>query len=141
MGRYRELIALWLAGEVQPPVAALVGFRLAAMEDGVALVELQVGPQHHNPMGIVHGGIFCDLADAAMGVAFAALLEDGALFSTLELQTRYVRPVREGQLVAEGRVLHRGRSVGHLACEITDEQDRVVARAAGTFLVHAAAPE
>lgn len=82
MGRYQDLIAAWLAGEAEPaPVAALVGFRLTALEDGVARVEMDVGRRHHNPMGVVHGGIFCDLADAAMGVAFAALMEDGESFS------------------------------------------------------------
>jgi uncharacterized protein (TIGR00369 family) len=136
MGHYQDLIAAWLAGTAQPaPIADLVGFALTALEDGVARVEMEVGRRHHNPMGVVHGGVFCDLADAAMGVAFAALMEDGETFSTVELSTRYVRPVREGRLVARARVVHRGRTVGHLACEITDGEGRVVAHAASTCLV------
>lgn len=141
MGRFRDLIDAWLAGRAQPaPVAELVGFRLTALEGGVACVEMEVGRRHHNPMGVVHGGIFCDLADAAMGVAFAAVMDDGETFSTVELQTRYLRPVREGRLVARARVVHRGRTVGHLACEISDAEGRVVAEAASTCVVTPIAP-
>jgi uncharacterized protein (TIGR00369 family) len=142
VGHYQELIAAWLAGTAQPaPVAELVGFRLVALDDGVARVEMEASRRHHNPMGVVHGGVFCDLADAAMGVALAARMGDGESFTTLEMQTRYLRPVREGLLVASGRVVHHGRSVAHLACEVTDGEGRVVARAASTCLVLAAAPE
>lgn len=51
-------------------------------------------------MGIVHGGIFADLADAAMGIAFVSTLEEGEAFSTIELKMNYFRPVKEGRLVA-----------------------------------------
>src|SRR2546430_7169979 len=55
-----------------PPVATLVGFTLGAVEPGSAVVELEATERHANPMGTVHGGILCDVADAAMGMAWAA---------------------------------------------------------------------
>ena len=77
MTRNQELIEAWLSKDRNPaPVAELVGFQLTAFEDGAARLELDAGTRHHNPMGLVHGGILCDLADAAMGVAFAATLEE-----------------------------------------------------------------
>jgi uncharacterized protein (TIGR00369 family) len=134
--RFQELIAEWAAGRREPaPVAQLVGFRLVAFEDGVARLEMEAGERHHNPMGIVHGGILCDLADAAMGVAFAATLADGESFATLQLSASYLRPVRAGKLVATARVVHRGKTAGHLEAEVTDGEGRPVARFASSCTV------
>jgi len=56
------------------PVARLIGFEAKQIADGRASVTLAAGPQHANPMGTLHGGILCDIADAAMGMAFASTL-------------------------------------------------------------------
>ena len=67
------------------PVMQLIGFRLTEVEEGAATVELDAGPQHANPMGTLHGGILCDIADAAMGLAYASTLAEGESFTTLEV--------------------------------------------------------
>ena len=136
MTRFQELIAAWTEGRLEPaPVAGLIGFRVVSFENGVACMELQAGRRHHNPMGIVHGGILCDLADAAMGVAIAATLADGDGFATLQLSASYLRPVREGRLIATGRIVHRGRSVCHAEAEIVDADGKTVARFTSTCMV------
>jgi acyl-coenzyme A thioesterase PaaI-like protein len=66
-----------------PAIANLIGFRLTAFGGGGATVELNTGPQHYNPMGTVHGGVLCDIGDAAMGMAFASTLEADQSFTTL----------------------------------------------------------
>jgi acyl-coenzyme A thioesterase PaaI-like protein len=48
---------------------------------------LRSGPQHANPMGTLHGGVLCDLADAAMGMAFASTLAPGESFTTMALES------------------------------------------------------
>ena len=58
----------------RPAVAELIGFNVEEISDGHAVGSLQAGPQHANPMGTMHGGVLCDLADAAMGMAFASTL-------------------------------------------------------------------
>jgi uncharacterized protein (TIGR00369 family) len=134
--RYRQLIDAWVQGRAEPaPVGTLIGFRLTAFDGGVARVEMEAGPRHHNPMGTVHGGILCDLADAAMGVAVAAGLEEGEGFATLQLSAAYLRPVRDGLLAATGRVVHRGKSVVHAEAEIADAEGRPVARVTSTCLI------
>lgn len=136
MTRFQQLIDAWIEGRLQPaPVAELVGFRLVSFENGVARMEMQAGARHHNPMGIVHGGVLCDLADAAMGVAIAATLEEGESFATLQLSASYLRPVREGLLTATGRVVHRGRSVCHAEAEAVDAEGRSVARFTSACMV------
>ena len=95
-----------------PPVAELIGFELQSMSGGESEMSLEVTERHGNPMGTVHGGILCDLADAAMGTAYVSTLEDGESFTTLELKINFLRPFWTGRLVAHGRVVSRGRSVG-----------------------------
>ena len=115
-------------------VARLIGFEAKEIGDGRAIVTLTAGPQHANPMGTLHGGILCDIADAAMGMAFASTLGPGESFTTVELKINFFRPVWEASLKAEGKVVRRGRSLGYLECEISDEQGRLVAKAASTCL-------
>lgn len=116
------------------PIARLIGFEAREIAAGRASVTLVAGPQHANPMGTLHGGVLCDIADAAMGMAFASTLAPKESFTTVELKINFFRPVWEAQLKAEGRVVRRGRSLGYVECEITDERGRLVAKAASTCL-------
>jgi uncharacterized protein (TIGR00369 family) len=117
------------------PIARLIGFEVKDIADGRATVTLAAGPQHANPMGTLHGGILCDIADAAMGMAFASTLAPEESFTTVELKINFFRPVWEAQLRAEGKVVRRGRSVGYIECEISDERGQLIAKAASTCLV------
>jgi uncharacterized protein (TIGR00369 family) len=117
------------------PVARLIGFEAKEVADGRAIVTLASGPQHANPMGTLHGGILCDIADAAMGMAFASTLASEESFTTVELKVNFFRPVWEAHLHAEGKVVRRGRSLGYVECEITDERGQLIAKAASTCLV------
>ena len=116
------------------PIARLIGFEAKEIADGRAVVTLAAGPQHANPMGTLHGGVLCDIADAAMGMAFASTLAPEESFTTVELKINFFRPVWEAHLKAEGKVVRRGRSLGYVECEVTDESGRLVAKAASTCL-------
>ena len=136
MTRNQMVIEGWLRKDRNPaPGAKLLGFQLTGFDDGVARIEMDADNRHHNPMGIVHGGVLCDLADAAMGVAFAGGLEEGESFVTLQLSATYLRSIREGRLIATGRVLQKGRTAGHATAEVVDIEGRLVARFSCTCLV------
>lgn len=115
-------------------VGNLVGFWLTELREGVAVFEMEAGPQHHNPMGTLHGGILCDIADAAMGFAYVSTLEEGESFTTLELKINYLRPVFAGKLVASARLVKGGRSVGMVEADVKDAEGRLVARASSTCM-------
>lgn len=136
MTRYQSVVEEWLQKDRNPaPVAKLIGLQLTDFEDGVARIEMDADNRHHNPMGIVHGSILCDLADAAMGVAFAASLEDGESFVTLQLSATYLRSIREGRLVARGWVVQKGQTAGQAAAEVMDVDGRLIGRFSSTCLV------
>ena len=117
-----------------PPVADLLGIELVEAGGGECTMRLEAGEQHSNPMGTIHGGILCDIADAAMGMAFFSTLDDGESFTTLELKINFVRPFWTGKLLAHGRVVSRGKTVGLTECRVVDDRDRLVAHATSTVM-------
>ena len=119
----------------KPPVAELIGFSVEEIGDGRAVGSLQSGPQHANPMGTLHGGVLCDVADAAMGMAFASTLAPGESFTTMALSINFFRPVWQARLRAEARVINRGKNVGYIECEMTDQDGKQVAKANSTCFV------
>ena len=105
-----RLVAKVLASK--PPIAELIGFDVEEIGDGRSVAILKSGPQHANPMGTLHGGVLCDLTDAAMGMAFASTLEPDESFTTISLTINFFRPVWQSQLRAEARVSNRGKNIG-----------------------------
>ena len=134
MRRVARLVDRINAGEVSAPAAELIGFRLTAVEPGRAVFELDAGPQHANPMGTLHGGVLCDIADAAMGIAYASTLGEGETFTTLELKINFLRPFRTGRLTATARMVKAGRTIGLAECDVTDTEGRLIARAMSTCM-------
>lgn len=118
----------------RPPVADLIGFDIERVAPGEAVVTFDAEGRHANPMGTLHGGILCDIADAAMGVAYASGLAEGEAFTTLELKINFLRPVWNARLTAKGVVKQRGSTVGLVECDVTDERGRLIAHASSTCL-------
>ena len=135
MNRILENARKMIAGELPPPpIATLVGFRLVSIDIGRAQFSLDADARHANPMGTLHGGVLCDIADSAMGMAYASTLEEGESFTTLELKINFLRPVKEARLIADGVVIQRGKTVGLTECSVTDERGRLIAKATSTCL-------
>lgn len=120
--------------KIPPPIAELLGLELVGGADGEAVMEMEAREEHTNPMGTIQGGVLCALADGAMGLAYFSELEDGESFTTVELKINYLRPFWTGKLVARGKVVHRGRTVGLTECEILDDRGRLIAHATSTCL-------
>jgi uncharacterized protein (TIGR00369 family) len=125
-----------IRGEAEPPpVAKLIGFDFVSIDLGHSVFELNAGPQHANPMGTLHGGIVCDVADVALGTAMASTLEDDETFTTLDLTVKFLKPVWNARLRATAKVVKRTRSLGLIECEVTDAGGSLVARVYSTCMV------
>lgn len=136
MAKMIDRIEQWLRGEAPPPpIARLIGFSLTAIEPGEAIIEFEAGEAHANPMGTLHGGVLCDVADAAMGIAFASTLDEGESFTTLELKINFLKPIWKARLKATGRVVKSGRVIGLIECDVTDEKGSLVARSSSTCMI------
>src|SRR3989440_10972996 len=135
MATILDLAQKTLRGEVPPPpVGRLLGFVLKSIEPGRAIFEMEADERHHTPMGTLHGGVYCDLADAAMGYAYGATLGEGESFTTIELKINFLRAVRKATLTAEARIVKAGSTLGYVECDVKDQTGRLVARAASTCM-------
>jgi uncharacterized protein (TIGR00369 family) len=124
-----------MSGEVPiPPVAQLIGMEMGVVRPGRVVIELEAGQRHASPLGTVHGGILCAIADAAMGLAYATTLNEGETFATVELKVNFLRPVWQGRLRAEGKVVSSGRNLGLVECDVTDQNQRLIARCLSTCM-------
>jgi uncharacterized protein (TIGR00369 family) len=120
------------AGEIpRPPIAALLGMEIVEADEGRALFAVTPGEQHYNPIGVVHGGIAATLLDSAMGCAVHTTLPAGWSYGTLDLSTRFVRPITgaTGRILCEGVVVHRGRTTA-------TTEGRLWAESSGKLLAH-----
>jgi uncharacterized protein (TIGR00369 family) len=135
MAKMLERMERMAKGELPPaPIGQTLGFQLLEVRPGEAIFTIDTEERHANPMGTLHGGVLCDIADAAMGCAYAASLEDGESFTTLELKINFLKPIWKDRLTATGRVVQKGRTVGLTDCTVTNSKGERVAYATSTCM-------
>ena len=116
------------------PFVKELGLELVSGDAGKSRVELKVLPRHLNGWGGVHGGVTMTVLDVAMAVAARSLEPEGQGVLTIEMKTSFMQiGPPEGRVVAIGACVHRSKSVAFCEAELRDENDRIVARASGTF--------
>jgi uncharacterized protein (TIGR00369 family) len=124
-------------GEIAPPpMGVLLGLRLTEVEEGRVVFEVEPTPEHHNTMGIAHGGLVATLLDSALGCAVNTLCPPGKVFTTLELKVNFIRPITDnvGRLRCEAKALHVGARVGIAEARVVDRGGKLYAHGTTTML-------
>ena len=85
-------------------------------------------------MGTLHGGVLCDIADAAMGIAYGTTLAPKETITTVDLHINFLRPVWNAKLSAQARMVRASKVVGLVECDVFDERRRLIARASNTCM-------
>jgi uncharacterized protein (TIGR00369 family) len=127
-----------IAGTVpNPPISELLGFHLTEAEHGRAAFEGLPEFRHYNPIGTVHAGLAATMLDSALGCAIFSTIAKGDTWTTLELKLNLVRPLTKdtGIVRAEGRVIHRGRTVATSDGELKDSAGKLYAHASTTCMI------
>ena len=127
-----------IAGEQpNPPMSETLGFHLIEAERGRAVFEGVPEFRHYNPIGSVHGGFAATLLDSALGCAIFSTVAKGEGWTTLELKFNLVRPLTKdtGPVRAEGRVVHRGRTVATSEGDIKNKAGKIYAHATTTCMI------
>lgn len=126
----------------QPPISQLLGFHLVDAAQGRAAFEGLPEFRHYNPIGTVHGGFAATLLDSALGCAIFSTLAKGEAWTTLELKLNFVRPLGKdtGLVRAEGRIVHRGRTVATSEGDLKDAGGKLYAHATTTCMIFPAKP-
>lgn len=115
-----------------PPVAKLLGIEIVKQSKGKALLTMKTKKTHLNTIGSVHGGILCDISDAAMGYAFTSLLAKGRIGVTVEFKINFLKPVFESEeLKASARVVSHGSTLYFTECELHNGKNHLVAKSSG----------
>ncbi|MEB2346261.1 MAG: PaaI family thioesterase [Deltaproteobacteria bacterium] len=112
-----------------------LGIESLGMVDGAFTLELRLDERHMSLAARAHGGVLFSMLDTALGRAVIAELPAGRGCATVELKINYFRPVQGGTIRAFGRCVQRTRSLAYAEGEILDEQDKMLARATGTFFL------
>ncbi|MFF0369210.1 MULTISPECIES: PaaI family thioesterase [Micromonospora] len=107
---------------------ALLGLKFEEATADRVVIGWRVRPELHQPFGIQHGGVYCSVVETAASVGGSLWLGDRGTVVGVSNQTDFLRAVREGELTAVGTPVHRGRSQQLWQVEITDADQRLVAR-------------
>jgi uncharacterized protein (TIGR00369 family) len=133
-----EFLSDMIAGKLpQPPMCATLGFHLAEAAEGYARFEGLPEFRHYNPIGTVHGGFAATLLDSSLGCAIFSTLAKGEAWTTLELKLNLVRPITKdtGPVSADGRIIHRGRTVATSEGTLKDKAGKLYAHASTTCMI------
>ncbi len=116
-------------------ISTTLGFRIAEVGVGYAKLELDADAEiHGNQQGTVHGGMLCELADAAIGTAHSTAIAEGETFASIDLKISFFRPVWKSLLTATALRIQRGKTITHYQCEITRDDGKPVALVMSTVM-------
>src|SRR5919106_4604973 len=117
------------------PIMKTLGFRLTEVNERAASMEMETKTElHSNPMGTIHGGVLCDIADAAIGTAHFTTIAEEESFTSIDLQISFFRPVWNDKLKAVAKPIHRGRTISRYVCDITRADGKLVAQVMSTMM-------
>ena len=125
-----------------PPIAVTMRLRPVELEEGRVVFEGEPGEEHYNPIGVVHGGYAATLLDSALGCAVHTTLPAGVGYTSLGLETKYVRPITRdtGRVLCTANVLYRGRKQATAeATLIAADNGKLLAHGIATCMILAAA--
>jgi len=137
-------LELFKSGEGHPARggwAEPYGIEVVHVDEGHVVLQFEASEKHHQPNGVVQGGVLTAIADAAMGMAGMTVQEVGWANTTIELKINFIRPVIRGLVSAEGKVVQAGKTVIFLEAEVKNEEGKLAALATSTVLAFQLPPQ
>jgi len=117
------------------PYFQLLSMKLIHFEIGRSLMEIDLGTKHLQPFGMVHGGVFSSIIDAATFWSVYPEAPEDMGMTSVDLKLNYLAPANSGKLIARGHRIKFGRTLGLGAAEITDESGKILAHGTSTLMV------
>jgi uncharacterized protein (TIGR00369 family) len=109
-----------------PGLDGLIGLQIVSSTKDSTVARLEVTPDHHQPFGLLHGGVLCSMVET-VGSISGSVWYGGGVVGTSN-HTNFLRAVRSGTLTATSTPVHRGRTQQLWEVEIADEEGRLVAK-------------
>jgi uncharacterized protein (TIGR00369 family) len=117
------------------PYFRLQSMKIIDFETGTSHLEIEVQGKHLQPFGIVHGGVFSTIIDAAVFWSVYGEVDGGAGMTTVDLNVNFLAPAASGKLIARGRRIKLGKTIGLGEAEVTDEEGRILAHGTSTVII------
>lgn len=116
-------------------ISQTLGFEILSVERQKACIAINADPaKHGNQQGTIHGGLLCELADAAIGTAHSTVMLEKQSFTTLELKINFIRPTWEDRLIADASPIYSGKTISHYQCQIHNQEKKLIATVLSTIM-------
>jgi uncharacterized protein (TIGR00369 family) len=116
------------------PFIQELGVEFVSAENGTAVVALNLQARHLKSWSVAHGGVIMSLLDVAMAVAGRTRFEGAGGGVTVEMKTSFLQPAHAGtRLACTARAFHRSSTMAFCEAEVHDGEERLIAKALGTF--------
>jgi acyl-CoA thioesterase len=117
------------------PFWSTIGMEVLETSLGAATLRIRYANGLLNSNGTVHGGAVFSAADAAVAVALLSLLKGGVRIATVEMKINFIRAVEKEDVIAEARILHRGRRTAVGEATVYDGAGRLAAKGLATYAI------
>jgi uncharacterized protein (TIGR00369 family) len=118
------------------PYFSLLSMKICDLGIGFSVVEIDLDKKHLQPFNFVHGGVFASIIDAAAFWAFFVEIEDPKSGATsVDLKLNYLAPAKSGKLIAEGRQIRHGKTLGYAEAKVVNEKGKMLAHGTSTLMI------
>jgi uncharacterized protein (TIGR00369 family) len=117
------------------PYFDLLSMQIKEVGIGYSIIEIDLAKKHLQPFGVVHGGVFASVIDAAAFWAVYYEVDEADGVTTVDLKLNYLAPAVSGRLVARGRRLKIGRMLGYAEAQVTDDRGQILAHGTSTVII------
>jgi acyl-CoA thioesterase len=131
--RFKDSLLEWM--KTKNPFWSLLGMEIVEIKKGWAKIRLPFSENLANGTGVVHGGAIFSPADSAVGMALVGLVDKNENISTLEMKINYLKPLIEGDIIAEAKIVHRGTMTAIGDVEVKDEKGNLIAKGLATYAI------
>ena len=117
------------------PYFALLSMSIRDVGMGYSLLHIDVQNKHLQPFGAVHGGVFASIIDAAAFWAVYSEVDENVGMTTVDLKVNYLAPARSGRLIAKGRRIKLGKTLGLGEAQVLNEENTILAHGISTVII------
>ena len=131
--RFKASLLDWM--KTNNPFWSLLGMELVDIKKGWAKIRLPFAKKLTNGIGVAHGGAIFSPADSAVGMALIGLTDRDENISTLEMKINYFKPIAEGEIIAEAKIVHKGTMTAIGDVEVRDGNGNLIAKGLTTYAI------
>ena len=120
----------------QCPYFELLSMKIMEVGRGFSLVEIDLDRKHLQPFGFIQGGVFASITDAAaFWAVYYEIQDQDAGITTVDLKLNYLAPATAGKMIARGRQIKLGKTLGYADVDVTDGNGKLLAHGTSTLIL------